>query len=203
MFRGDFQQDLGGAAGFATALFPILKRVRGWPPKGNRSQKVTTSHDLKFSSRMALFLQLRGDVSGPHGRAIRQHDGHEKEEKPAADPDARHAAGFEREHKNRHHEDIQHGPFAEVRNEFVESFRLVRRQPRIQPERNQGVDFHERKTDREHEQYQKEKQFARVPKYLQAVEDRNLIVEQPEFRNRGEWKKDAREKTGHRCEQHE
>lgn len=55
MFRGDFQQDLGGAAGFATALFPILKRVRGWPPKGNRSQKVTTSHDSSFHRAWPYF----------------------------------------------------------------------------------------------------------------------------------------------------
>lgn len=134
---------------------------------------------------------------------MRQHDRDEEEEKAVADPDARQGAGSEREHENRYDKDIEHGPFAEVRDEFIERLCSVRRQPGIQPKRQQGVHLHEWKADGEDEEYQEQKDFAGFPEYHEALADRNLIAKKPELRNRGERKKNAREKATERCQEHE
>ena len=138
-----------------------------------------------------LLIQARGDLPGPHGGKLSQHHGQKKEEKPDSNLDAGDAGGFYSKHQNRDDKDIQHGPFAQMRDEFIKGPGPVGGQSGIKPQREQAIHFHERKTDGEHKEDEKQKQLAGVPQDDQTAVDGNLVIEQPEFCYRGERKKDS------------
>jgi hypothetical protein len=146
------------------------------------------------TERKVIFPGARR-FAGPEGGKLGEHDGEEEEEETDADFDAGDAGGFDRKHEDGDDKDIEHGPFAKLGNESIAGPGLVGGEPGMQPKGEEGVDFHEGKTNGEDKEYQKEKQFPGIPENDEAVINRNLVVKEPEFGDGGEGEKDAGNKA--------
>lgn len=149
--------------------------------------------------QFSLF-QMSGDSGCPHGGELSEHDGDEEQEEAALHLDARHAAGFHREHKNGDDEDVEHGPLAHVGNELEEGFGLFSSQSAMKPEGEQSADLHDGEADGKHEQDEKQKDFAFFEQGDESLKDGNLVLENPELGHRGEGEKNPGDEEAE-CEQ--
>ena len=115
----------------------------------------------------------------------------------------RNATGFDGQHQDGDDKHVQHGPLAEVRYEFVERPRLVGRQPRIKPQSQQRIVFHEWKTDGEHEQDQKQKQFPGIPQNDESTINGDLVFKQPQLGHGSKRQENASDEQANCRNQHQ